>query len=124
MSLANVTEQTKKLENRTIIALRGKKIRATIRARLYTRAGHMMFVGPRHVVRAWNRSKARLGLYWGWARVGPELGQTNIMIAIVMMDYMIKYPTYEHQVLQVKLTEIGQLGLNNIPIETKTSIKL
>jgi hypothetical protein len=46
------------------------------------------------------------------------------MIAIVMMDYMIKYPTYEHQVLQVELTEMGQLGLNNIPIKTKTSIKV
>ena len=37
---------------------------------------------------------------------------------------MNKQPTHEHQVLQTELTEMSQLGQTNIPIETKTSIKV
>jgi hypothetical protein len=49
------------------------------------------FVWPGHIVRAWNRNRARLGLgrdrtrvelRLGWAGTGPRLGQTSTVIPV------------------------------------------
>jgi hypothetical protein len=45
-----------------------------IKGRLYTRVGYVTFVGPGHVVRAWNQNKVGLGSDWGLAGVGLRLG--------------------------------------------------
>jgi hypothetical protein len=34
----------------------------------------------------------------------------SILLVNIMMNYMNKQPTYEHQVLQTELTEMSQLG--------------
>ena len=47
-----------------------------------------------------------------------------MLLASTMMDYMNKHLTHEHQVLQAEFTKMSQLGLTNVPTETKISIKI